>query len=599
MKPYPSKPFAFLWYYLRQSRWLVFAAFSCIGLIVLSSKLEAYYFSKIIDKMGTFAGYSADIWQKMMPLLVILFFINFAGGIIRRIMAFFAVRFEPQMCVRIKQDATAYILNHATQFLINQPAGKLAERVSQLAGHANNFFWTLLYGFFRPTMDLIITIVMLAMINFYFAISFLFWMIVLGIFVVISSTKNQKIAKKCADKDAEATGIIVDSISNSLVVKSFGNISFENKKISTQLQEVLTLDKSFLSKLENTNLAQTIIVGLFDFSMIVISLFLWSKGVITTGQIVLVLLLINTVMRNFHLLLRDIMGLHRTLGVMSSALKVVSEPHQMKDATDAAPLKVRKGKIEFRNVFFAYGEKPLFKNFSLTIQPGERVGLVGVSGSGKTTFVNLLQRFFDVDEGSVLIDGQDVRSVSQESLHKNIAVVPQDTALFNRSLKENIAYGKVNATDRQIKNAALKAFADDFIMQTPGGYNSLVGDKGVKLSGGQRQRIAIARAFLKNAPILVLDEATSALDSQSEYFIQKSIKELMKGKTTIAIAHRLSTLKEMDRIIVMKKGKIIEQGSPSALLKKKGTYARLWQMQTKAVQVEEPEEKKYIKAPVG
>ena len=362
---------------------------------------------------------------------------------------------------------------------------------------------------------------------------------------------------------------------------------------------MLTLDKSFLSKLENTNLAQTIIVGLFDFSMIVISLFLWSKGVITTGQIVLVLLLINTVMRNFHLLLRDIMGLHRTLGVMSSALKVVSEPHQMKDATDAAPLKVRKGKIEFRNVFFAYGEKPLFKNFSLTIQPGERVGLVGVSGSGKTTFVNLLQRFFDVDEGSVLIDGQDVRSVSQESLHKNIAVVPQDTALFNRSLKENIAYGKVNATDRQIKNAALKAFADDFIMQTPGGYNSLVGDKGVKLSGGQRQRIAIARAFLKNAPILVLDEATSALDSQSEYFIQKSIKELMKGKTTIAIAHRLSTLKEMDRIIVMKKGKIIEQGSPSALLKKKGTYARLWQMQTKAVQVEEPEEKKYIKAPVG
>lgn len=598
MKPYPSKPFAFFWYYMRQYRWLTLGTLVGIALMVVCAKLVAYIFSAIIDKVGSFNSFSTDVWHQTMPLLILLLCIGIAGGVVRRLAMACACRISPAMYAKIKQDMTAYILNHATAFLINQPAGKLAERVGQLAGHTSRFFWMLLFGFYKPFIEITMTIVMFGMINIWFAGNFIFWMVLLAVMLILNSIKTKKYAKALADKDAEATGVIVDSISNSLVVKSFGNFGFEDKKINEKLQEVRRFDQSFGFRIENSRAWQTIVIAVYQVSMMVIALWLWQKGKVSAGNIVLVLLLINDISGFFTRFLHDLLDFHRTLGVLGSALQVVSTPHQMSDKENAVKLKIKKATVEFRHVDFAYGQKALFKNFSLKIKAGEKVGLVGISGSGKSTFVNLLQRFFDVNEGSVLIDGQDVRSVSQESLHKNIAVVPQDTALFNRTLEENIAYGKPMASHKEIVQAAKKAFAHDFICQTANGYHSLVGDKGVKLSGGQRQRIALARAFLKNAPILVLDEATSALDSQSEYFIQKSIKELMKGKTTIAIAHRLSTLKEMDRIIVMRRGKIVEDGSPSVLLKKKGPYAKLWKMQTEmaaAPRADGPE----MKSPIG
>ena len=220
------------------------------------------------------------------------------------------------------------------------------------------------------------------------------------------------------------------------------------------------------------------------------------------------------------------------------------------------------------------------RDFSLTIKPGERVGLVGLSGAGKTTLVNLLMRFYDVDSGNILIDGADIRDVTQNSLRENISFIPQEATMFNRTIRENIAYGNPTATDAQIRNAAIRASAHKFIMTTEKKYDSYVGDRGIKLSGGQRQRIAIARAFLKRSPILVLDEATSALDSETEVAIQKSFETLSRNRTTIAIAHRLSTLRNMDRIVVMDKGRIVESGTHNALLKKRGLYARLWKMQS-------------------
>ena len=269
-------------------------------------------------------------------------------------------------------------------------------------------------------------------------------------------------------------------------------------------------------------------------------------------------------------------------GQMESALKILREPHGITDVAGAKTLTGRVASIEFNHVNFGYtSKKQVLFDFNLKIKPGEKIGLVGVSGSGKSTLIALLQRFYNLSDGQIKINGQNIADVSLDSLRNMVAVIPQDTSLFNRTLRENIIYGNPKATEKQMIAAAKKANAHQFIMETEKGYDSFIGDRGIKLSGGQRQRIAIARAILKKAPILILDEATSALDSVSEQAIQKSLSGLMQGKTVIAIAHRLSTLKEMDKIVVVKKGRIVEQGTPSALLKKNGNYAKLWHIQTK------------------
>ena len=255
-------------------------------------------------------------------------------------------------------------------------------------------------------------------------------------------------------------------------------------------------------------------------------------------------------------------------------------PLDIVDADNAQVLQVTKGVIEFKNIYFKYRNKYVLKDVSLTIKPGERVGIVGASGAGKTTLVNLLMRFYEPQRGSILIDGKNIKDVTQNSLRENISYIPQDPTMFNRTIGENIGYGKLEASKADIVKAAKFASADKFIMNTEKGYDSLVGDRGIKLSGGQRQRIAIARAFLKNAPILILDEATSALDSETEIAIQKSFDKLSSGHTTLVVAHRLSTLRNMDRIIVLDKGRVVESGTHNALLRRHGLYAKLWKMQS-------------------
>jgi ATP-binding cassette subfamily B protein len=268
-------------------------------------------------------------------------------------------------------------------------------------------------------------------------------------------------------------------------------------------------------------------------------------------------------------------------GQVKDGLELVFQPYQVVDAPDAHNIKMRGSSINFADITYHYnGKENLFENFNLKIKSGEKIGLVGHSGSGKSTLIKLLVRYFDVDSGKIIVGGEDIAKVRQNSLRAQIAVIPQDTTLFNRTIMENIRYGNVNATDEEVIQAAKAAYADEFIVNLPKGYNSKVGERGVMLSGGERQRIAIARAILKNAPILILDEATSALDSESEQYIQKSLKKLMRGKTVIAIAHRLSTLKEMDRLIVMDEGKIIEEGTHDKLLRDKGAYYHFYKIQS-------------------
>ena len=318
----------------------------------------------------------------------------------------------------------------------------------------------------------------------------------------------------------------------------------------------------------------------FGSGMMVACVLGWQKGLITLGDIATIMGLSFNFTANAWNLSFGIIHVMESLGYLNDSLKTLIKPHSVSDAPDAPALCVEQGAIEFRHVHFEYENKAVFTDLNLQIKAGQRVGLVGHSGAGKSTLINLIQRFYDIQSGEILIDGQNIARVTQSSLRRNIAVIPQDTSLFHRSIMDNIRYGRLDASDEEVLEAAKKAHAHGFIEELPEGFETHVGERGVKLSGGQRQRIAIARAILKDAPILILDEATSALDSESEQEIQAALQNLMADKTVIAIAHRLSTIQNLDRLLVMKEGRIIEDGAHGALLAGGGVYQKLWAMQS-------------------
>ena len=339
-------------------------------------------------------------------------------------------------------------------------------------------------------------------------------------------------------------------------------------------------NKKLLLTMSNAKFVLEVPAFLFFVALLYVLITRWQAGLVTSGDFVFIFYTsFNVMIRIWHLSM-EMPTIFKEIGVAKQALSIITPPHGVSDKPDATSLTVTKGEIVFENVRFQYrAGKDIFKDKNITIKAGQKVGLVGFSGSGKSTFVNLLLRFYDIDGGRILIDGQNIADVTQDSLRQNIAMIPQDTSLFHRSLMDNIRYGRLDATDEEVITVSKKAYCHDFIQDMPDQYNALVGERGVKLSGGQRQRIAVARAILKDAPILILDEATSSLDSLTEEHIQASLQDLMDGRTTIVIAHRLSTLSDMDRILVFKDGEIIEDGTHDDLRANGGHYETLWTMQ--------------------
>jgi ATP-binding cassette subfamily B multidrug efflux pump len=389
---------------------------------------------------------------------------------------------------------------------------------------------------------------------------------------------------------------VVDSYTNILTVKLFSKMADEDAYVREVLDEHqdaisqhMRMTSRFMFTLQSLN-------ALLLVSTTVIGLSLWAQGLISASQVATALPLVWQITNMAGWVSFEVAGIFENIGVVQDGMQTISVPHTLVDAPGARSLRVTRGEIRFEQVSFSYGtgksesgkahfEKPVLDHIDLTVRPGERIGLVGRSGAGKSTLVNLLLRFFDINQGQISIDGQDIRHVSQESLRTQIGLVTQDTSLLHRSIADNIRYGRPQATQAEIEAAARKAQAHEFIMGLRDwngrtGYDAHVGERGVKLSGGQRQRIAIARVILKDAPILLLDEATSALDSEIEASIQEQLIGLMDGKTVIAIAHRLSTIARLDRLIVIDQGKIVEQGTHSELLARNGLYAALWQHQS-------------------
>jgi ATP-binding cassette subfamily B protein len=379
-----------------------------------------------------------------------------------------------------------------------------------------------------------------------------------------------------ADRAAAVDGEMVDVIGNLPIVRAFGGTMREHRRFDATVRHEMSARWQSLRYLEKLRLAHAVVTSTLTAMLLGWAVLLWQRGAATPGDVVLVTTLGFGVLNASRDLAVALVDATQHVARLAEAIATLLPPHSLRDAPEAPPLVRQRGRIEIENVRFAYPDgRVVFDDFSLHIEPGQRVGLVGESGGGKSTLLALLQRFYDVQDGRILIDGQDIAGVTQESLRAAFAVVPQEISLLNRPVMENIRYGRPTAPLDSVLSAARAAHCKDFIDAMPQGFATVIGDRGVKLSGGQRQRIAVARAILKDAPVLLLDEATSALDSESEAAIRDALHRLMQGRTVIAIAHRLSTLRNFDRIVVLRAGRIVEDGSPDELMARSGPYRAL------------------------
>jgi ATP-binding cassette subfamily B protein len=486
----------------------------------------------------------------------------------------------PALRRRVRNSLYRYLQSHSQRYFMGNFAGSLANRISEVSMGVNHSLWTVMFDFWPVTVTLVVSLVLLAGVNGWLAFVLLVWTVAYVIVSYLLAMRCREYAKAFAAARSAVSGKIVDAVTNVMSSKLFARMPHERSYLNYYLDREVDAARKTFWFMERMRWFQFLATLSLQVGMIGFAADLWLEGGISVGSFAMVASLLLLVINDVRNLSRRFLEFFEYLGNITDGVGVIVRPHEVTDAAKARGLVVTRGEIQFDRVTFAYrGGLEVFRDLTLTIRPGERVGLVGFSGSGKSTFANLMLRLYDIQSGRILIDGQDIREVTQDSLRRSIAMIAQDPMLFHRSLLENVRYGRLDATDLEVEEAARRAHAHEFIASLPEGYDSLVGERGVRLSGGQRQRIAIARAILKNAPILLMDEATSSLDSVTERHIQESIEDLMRGRTALVIAHRLSTIAHLDRIVVFHHGEVVEDGTHADLLARAGHYARLWSMQ--------------------
>ena len=515
-------------------------------------------------------------WPAVLLVLNFIVFDNFTW----RSIGYLNYKFQPVIKNQIISESFRYVLGSSHQYFHDNLSGRISSQINILADNIERILHHIAQDFIRGFSLLILAFVSMYYVNPKFFYTLGLWFIAFSSFSIYMSKRLVSLSDIHTDSESIISGQLVDSISNASNVGIFARGSYEVQRLDNSLlvtKEKFQNKELFLVKLHTVQgMLIAIMLGFMAYFLVQ----LYGRHLISVGDFVLILGLGMEVAHITWYTMSQIDEYNQSVGKCKQCLGSLLVPQEIKDKKDASPLIITKGQITFTDVKFHYkGTEPLFQNKTVTIQAGQKVGLVGYSGGGKSTFVNLILRFYDVTDGHIYIDDQDIRDVTQDSLRQNIAMIPQDPSLFHRTLMENIRYGRVEASDEEVIEAAKKAHAHEFITKLPQGYESPVGERGVKLSGGQRQRISIARAILKNAPILILDEATSQLDSVTESDIQESLWKLMQDKTTIVIAHRLSTLLHMDRIIVFDQGKIAEEGTHEELLANGTLYKTLWDAQ--------------------
>jgi ATP-binding cassette subfamily B protein len=568
---YAHRPFPFVLRYLRQRPVSHLVILSCVLAAVACSVGTQYGVKFLVDSLSAGPEHAANVWLAFALLMSLIASDNFLWRIASWVASYTFVGVTGDL----RREMFRHLTGHAPSYFSDRMPGMLTSRITATSNAIftveNMFVWNVL----PPCVATIAAISLIGTVSLPMAAVLI---VIAGTMVVAMfhlAAAGKPLHDEFADKAAAVDGEMIDVINNMPLVRAFCGLSHEHDRFdATVNREVAARGRSlrYLEKLRLTHAAVTVCLII---ALLAWGLRLWQDGGATTGDVVLICTLGLSILSATRDLAVALVDVTQHVARMTEAIATLLQPHELRDHPEAEPLVRTGAAIAFNNISFQYpGGMKVFDRFSLRLQPGQRVGLVGQSGGGKSSLFVLLQRFYDVDQGSITIDGQDIARVTQESLRHAISVVPQDISLFHRTILENIRYGRPNATDDEVLRAAIAARCD-FVETLPEGLATMVGDRGVKLSGGQRQRIAIARAFLKDAPIVLLDEATAALDSESEEAIREALSRLMRGRTVIAIAHRLTTLRNFDRVVMLKAGKIIEDGPPDRLMQGQGPYREL------------------------
>ena len=580
----PKNPIQFGFLITKLHKKWALSAFIFVFIATTLSQFNVIVLRNFTDAITAHPLIISSVW-----LWAILLPINFfAAENIWRASGFMGMHWIMNLRTSIYQTLYDYLSLHSKEYFDNRFAGSLTNKIANAVDGNEALTAQILWQFTPLVFGLLLYVIFAWLGNPILGIIVLLWSIFFIAINVWFATKLQPRSIKSADALSTLKGRIVDSLSNISIVHEYANITGERKYINTFVKHSRDAGIAQWRMSEWMLFVNGILLFIFMTMMISTSMYLFQNNVITIGVIVMIITIVGNLSSQLLFLGQEMRNSAKYYGEIKEGLEEILTDHQIVDTLSAYDFIFTKGEIIFESVNFDYGKLQVFKNFSLVVPSGQKIGFVGRSGAGKSTFVSLLLRHFDVSNGAITIDGQNIQDITLHSLRHAIAFVPQDTSLFHRTIKENISYGNSNATDEQIKHAATLAQANTFIENLPQKYETLVGERGVKLSGGQRQRIAIARAFLKNAPILILDEATSSLDSESEHAIQQALEKLMYGKTVIAIAHRLSTLKKMNRIVVIEEGKIVEDGDPNKLLHNSNSiFKNMWNHQVKGFILDE------------
>ncbi len=582
----PKSTAAFFWHFLGPIRWLLLITLAVSG-IAAGAELALYAFlGVLVDWIseGAPESFLDDHGWALIGMAFVALLLRPTATLASRGLINLAI--VPGLTNRVRWLNHRYVLRQSLTYFQNDFAGRIAQKVLQTGHAVREAVVNVIDGVWFLAIYLFGTLALFAGIDWRMLVPVLVWITAYGAVIYFMVPPVRRKSAAVSEANSALTGRIVDSYTNIQSVKLFAHTEREDSFVA----EVIGRHTNAFRRLMRAIFVMTVTLTLLNTVLILavtaLAVVLWMDASISVGAIAVAIGLIIRLTQMSGWILRTITHLFESIGTVQNGIETISQPYEVTDQRGAPALNVTAGEVRFEDIGFHYGQEGgVIDKLSLTVRPGEKVGIVGRSGAGKSTLVNLLLRFYDLESGRILIDGQDIAQVTQSSLRAQIAMVTQDTALLHRSIRDNIVYGRPQASEEEMRRAAELAEATSFIPELRDlmgrrGYDAHVGERGVKLSGGQRQRIAIARVILKDAPILVLDEATSALDSEVEAAIQSQLQHLMRGKTVIAIAHRLSTIAAMDRLVVMDKGHIVEQGNHAELLAQGGLYAQLWERQS-------------------
>jgi ATP-binding cassette, subfamily B, bacterial len=577
----PATPFRFIAFFVARYKWWYLAMVLFEAAHAACSICLPYALGKVVRGVTEAQGPTALLVERLRAPLLLFVVLALGEVIFARAGGTCQITIGPRQRQNVTRHVYAYLQQHSHRYFTSNFAGALAHRISETAMGVTQTLWAVIFDFWPILITFSVSIGLLAQAHRMLSLFVAGWAVS---FVGISywlATLCQPHAFRAAAARSETTGKVVDSVTNLTSVKLFARLEHERQYLDKYLDQEMRAIRTSVWYSERVRWFQFGAAAVLKVGILYYALSLWEHGQIGVADFVMATSLSFLIINEARNLSRRFLEFFEFVGNVANGVHTIVAPHELVDRPGARALPLRRGEIRLRELEFGYTpDRTVFDKLSLTIPAGQRVGLVGSSGSGKSTFVSLILRLYDCQGGAIEIDGVDIRDLTQDALHAQLSLIPQDPTLFHRSLLENIRYGRLEASDAEVLEAAKKAHAHEFIAQMPEQYASLVGERGVKLSGGQRQRIAIARVILKDAPILILDEATSSLDSLTEQAIQEALDTVMHGKTVLVVAHRLSTIAHLDRILVFDHGRIVEDGSHAELLAKRGAYYALWSRQS-------------------